>query len=196
MGILGSLKKGIEEGKREQKAVEWRKGIQKAVRQNEKEEREIRAPPSKVGRVIGRAAAGKPGQVIGKIANTGAQTVGKAVVVGGSRLKAGVVAGAKQGLENYAINKGMVPGKKAGKPKRSAAGFIDAIGMGGPFMGTQGGPGSGMNLGMIGVGLSDDLIGGPRPQPKKKHKKHRGGGQAIHVHVHTAGERDRNGPLF
>jgi len=168
MGILTSLKKGIEEGKKEQQEKEEEEALDRRVKAEERKDREKATPPSPVGKVIGRVIAGKPGRVVGKVANAGAQTIGKAVVVGGAKLKVA----AKQGLENYAVNTGTATRKKGKVVRNPGASMLGSMGISAPAR-TAGNPM------MIGAGLSDDMFNPPRcdtPAQKKNHRKSTGGG--------------------
>ena len=198
-GFLASLKKGFKEGHEEEKqAGEERRRKRKEERRQEY----LQTPPSPTGKLIGKVAAkitqhGPPsaaeerlGQIAHKVANAGARTIGKAVVVGGSRL----IAAGKRGLENAAVNRGVAVRTRSGRVVRApGADFMGAIGgnlladdlLMGPPQGRRNRmvqPPRGPNPMAIGAGLSDDLLNPPQPRPQAK-KGH--GGQDIHIHVHT-----------
>jgi len=202
-GLLASLRKGIAEGREEEK----RAGEERRRKRAETRKEEYRqTPPSPTGKLIGRVAAritqhGPPsaaeervGKLAGKIAHAGAQTIGKAVVVGGTRL----IAAGKRGLENAAVNRGMATRTPGGRAvRRPGVGFMDAIGSGmladdslipHPSQGRRMQPPRGPNPMEIGAGLSDDLLMRPQHQPQKKKPRRRGGGgRDIHIHVHEGG---------
>ena len=165
MGILDSLKKGIEEGREEERDRQREEARLKEV---EAKKAYQKAPPSKVGKFIGRVAEGPAGKVVARVGQAGAQTIGRAVVEGGR----GLAAAGKKGLENYAVNTGIAHRDQKGKvvkQQRTPGGFMKAL-VGAPGPQKPGdlllaGPPRGeerLNQGLdprnIGAGLVDDAL--------------------------------------